>query len=272
MTFTFVVLCALIFASKGLAHELYIQVKEDTVTEELQIDILWGHIRDFLDQADHENYELYVRYPNGEVSTLPLEPIGVQARAYLKPSEHGEYLFWAVRKPSTYSPNDDDTILSKQMAKAVHQVGEGDSTVAAPTDLLLEIVPERSLRQFTTGTFYGTVYFEGSPSASINVSAYGPNGEVLEEITDENGVFALEFNSTGAWLIKANISSEETGSIDGTDYNRISQTSTLVINTKEAEGESADPGTDYVSLTFLFIIGLLLGSAVTLLFTKKKRT
>ncbi|WP_096201844.1 DUF4198 domain-containing protein [Bacillus sp. FJAT-45350] len=283
LTLLFSFLLLGVFIPTATAHELFIEVKEDYNSDEIQVDVLWGHLRDFLDNANHENYELFVRYPSGEVEQLPLESIGVQARAYLTPVEEGEYIFWAERKPSLYSPSEDVTILSKQMAKNVYQVGTGSQPDSEPIHMLLEVIPTNGLTTFSTGTFSGTVLYEGAASPTTLISAYGPNGEILETETNEDGTFELPFDSVGDWLVKANVQTDEEGQLDGEDYQQISRTSTLIINTttdeevSEAITPKADTSSETTTTTetstsiLTFIIGFLLGASVIFLAARKKR-
>lgn len=267
--FTIFILLLLI-PSKVFAHELFIQVKEGEASSELQVDVLWGHLRDFLDQANYEDYELYVRYPNGETELLELEKIGVQARAFVDADEEGEYVFWANRMPSTYTPGDGETRLSVQMAKATHQVGGANLTTDEPIGLLLEIVTEESLADFKTGKVKGSVLFEGEAIPDVTLNAYGPKGEHLEGVSAEDGTFEFNFQSNGEWLMKASVETEEAGSLEGEEYELIGRTSTLLVDTSASADDNL---TSINSLTMVavFVIGLLLGTAITFVCVKKKQ-
>ncbi len=274
LSFTFLaaIIFTLLLSPKAFAHELFIEVKEDRASGELQVDVLWGHIRDFLDQANYENYELYVREPDGNVKQLELEGIGVQARAHFNPQTEGEYVFWANRIPSTYTPGDGITRLSVQMAKHIVQVGDGPETSSQPVDLLLDIVPETSVKNFELGTFKAEVLLEGEPIADATVTAYGPNDEIFEGTTDSDGAFEFELTSNGQWLLKANIQTEESGTVNDVDYELTSRTSTLLLdNSNEVKSatQSENSSNPFTLITIL-IVGLLLGAALTFMFSKGK--
>lgn len=257
------------YAIDAHAHELYIQIEEDLDNNELKIEIIWGHIRDFVDQANHENYELFARYPNGEIIALELEQVGVFARSYLPISGNGEYIFWANRKPSVYSPSADESILSVQMAKAVYHVGKGSSSDNPLVDLTLEILPQENLGDFGDGEFQGYVLFDGSPAPSGTiVNAYGPQKEILEAKTDDSGAFSLTLNSHGLWLLKANVRTKEEGELNDTHYQEISRTSTLVFDTSSSAKNSSSPSVAMVLI--LLFTGVLLGSSGTFLIISKK--
>ncbi|MFN7251459.1 MAG: DUF4198 domain-containing protein [Anaerobacillus sp.] len=260
----------LIFAPKAFAHELFIQVQEDKASNELQIDVLWGHLRDFLDQANYENYELFVRYPSGEVEQLDLEKIGVQARAFIPATEKGEYVFWATRKPGTYTPDDGVTRLSLQMAKTVHQVGSGNETASEPVGLMLEIVPETSLGNFTKGKLKGKVLLESEPLAEATITAYGPDGELLEGVSANDGFFEFDLQSNGEWLIKASFQTEEAGILEDTEYELVGRTTTLLVDTTNpSANNAASTSTNPLSYIAVLIIGLLMGASITFISLKK---
>ncbi|MFV8828695.1 DUF4198 domain-containing protein [Alkalihalobacterium sp. APHAB7] len=232
--------------------------------------MLWGHIRDFIDAGNYENYKLQVRYPDATVETLPLEKIGVQARVYFQPTEEGEYVFWAERKPSTYTPDGGETQLSLQMAKTTFYKGDGGETSSQPTDLALEVIPTNSLKSFTTGVLQGQVLLEGEAVPDAAISAYGPQGEVLEGVSDADGHFELELSSRGEWLIKANVRTDDGGVLEDEDYTKTSRTSTFLINTENAESPSGSGDVSMWSLILTGLIALLVGSALTLLLTGRK--
>ena len=274
---TVLLVFTLFIGTSAFAHELWIEVEEAPEGGELKVDIMWGHIRDFLDRASYENYELFVRTPEGQVNQLELEGIGVQARAYVEAGQQGQYVFWALRNPGTFTPGNGITTLSVQKAKTVYQHGEGSGTAGEPVDMLLEIVPETDLTTFSGNEFKGIVLFEGSPAVSATISAYGPSDEVLESETSGDGHFELTLDSPGIWLIKANIASDEEGNYDGEDYGKVSRTSTLVFDSgrnpavpTQAAPVQAPTRPPISSMILPLIIGLLVGGAGTLLLVGKK--
>ena len=263
----------IIFAFPVSAHELWIQVdKEDS---ELKVEVLWGHIRDFLDNADHNDYQLFVRFPQGKVEELPLEGVGVQARAYLTPGEEGQYVFWAERVPSTFTPGGGVPTLSVQQAKTVFQVGEGPGTAETPAGMLLEIVPDTDLQAFSTGTFAGQVFLQDKAAAGANISAYGPGGETITVQTGQDGSFSISLDNPGLWLVKANVTSDEEGTLGQVQYEAVSRTATLVFASQDPQGSvgagnpSGGSSSNSTGVLFIvFISGLLLGAAGTF-FLKK---
>lgn len=272
------VLCfSLLMGTTAFAHELWIDVEEVPEGGELKVDVLWGHIRDFLDQANYEDYQLYVRTPGGQVNQLELERIGVQGRAYIDAAQQGQYVFWAIREPGTYTPGGGVTTLSVQKAKTIYQHGQGAGTAGEPVEMLLEIVPETDLTAFTGNEFKGTALFEGNPAPSAVISAYGPSGEVLETETSSEGQFEFNLQSSGIWLVKANISSVEEGNLDGQEYGMVSRTTTLVFDTgaktapSQAGSVQASTPTPILGMVLPLIIGLLIGGAGTLLLIGNKR-
>ncbi len=270
-----IILLVFLLSSSVSAHELWIEVAEEAGGNELKVEVLWGHIRDFLDRASHEDYQLFVRFPGGNVQELDLEGVGVIGRAYLVPQEQGEYVFWALRNPGTFTPGDGVTTLSVQLAKSVYQFGEGATTAEEPVDVLLEIVPTTDLSTFKSGNIEGTVLLEGNPAEGAALSAYGPGDRALEGSTDAGGNFELNLDVPGTWLIKANVSQEEEGTHGGDEYGRVSRTTTLVIDTEDSGTvPAAAPGTEAsgsspIMMGMIFIIGLLLGAAGTFFVTKK---
>lgn len=236
---------------------------------------MWGHIRDYLDQASYLDYELFVRTPSGQVTQLDLEGIGVQARSYYSPVEQGEYVFWALRRPGTFTPQGGISTLSIQQAKAVYHHGEGSGTANDPVEILLEIVPEIDLTIFPGNEFKGIVLFEGSPAASAVISAYGPSGEVFEGTTSAEGRFELTLGSPGVWLITTNIATYEFGNSNGVNYGRVSRTSTLLFDNERSFAmhmqDSSIQLSDRLSIFGMilpFIIGILVGGAGILFFFK----
>jgi len=280
----------LLFSPTASAHELFIQLDEQE--GELRVDVLWGHIRDYVDVATHEDYQLFVRDPNGDTEQLDMENIGVHARSYVPITEEGTYTFWATREPGTHSPEDGLTQQSIQMAKAVYSTGNGQSNTDESVDMDLEIIPTTELDHFTGGEFTGTIEFDGEPSTDTELIAYGPEGEVLDTTADDEGNFNFTLDSQGQWLIKGNLVVDEAGSLNGEDYDEIGYTSTLIIDTQE-EGsaeltepsdstnstesseltnstESSETTYSIWSLVAIGICGLLVGAAISLLFKKKK--
>ena len=271
-----IILLVLILSSSVSAHELWIEVTEQAGGEELKVEVLWGHIRDFLDQSNYEDYQLFVRFPEGSVEELELEGVGVIARAYLTPQEKGEYVFWAIRNPGTYTPGDGITTLSVQLAKSVYQFGAGPSTAGEPVDMLLEIIPTTDLSGFKSGKIEGTVLLNGTHAEGAVISAYGPGDRALEGKTGNQGNFELNLDIPGTWLIKANIAVDEDGKHGDEEYGRVSRTTTMVIDTEEtgtvaaAAPPASMSGTSPVMMGMVFIIGLLFGAAGTFFVTKKK--
>ena len=253
------------------AHEMWIEVKD--LEGEFRVEVFWGHIRDYLDSASHEDYELFVRYPDGSVEELETEGIGVQARAFINPREEGEYVFWALRNPGTFTPDGGLTTLSVQLAKSVFQYGSGPGTAAEPVDILLEIIPEVDLTDFGTGQFKGAVLMEGTPAESAIISAYGPQNRALEGISDSDGTFQLNLDLPGIWLIKANVADEDEGTHNGEDYAMISRTTTLLIDTGsdvETAASASGSGGSAEMMVLLLIAGILLGAAAVFLYQSKR--
>lgn len=276
--FCLVLVCmSLALGGVSSAHELWVEIEEVHGGDKLKIEVMWGHIRDFLDQASHEDYELFVRTPGGQVKELELEGIGVQGRTFLEAGETGQYVFWALREPGTYTPTDGVTTLSVQMAKTVYQHGDGPETAGKPVEMLLEIVPEKDVAAFPGGSFEGTVLLEGEPTAAA-ISAYGPSDKVLESESSADGSFELNMDSPGVWLVKASLSTREDGTHNGEEYSQVSRTTTLVLNVG-GESQSAPAVPDQASggtlpLTSMlapFFIGLLLGGAGMLFYTGNKQ-
>ncbi|GAB3801211.1 DUF4198 domain-containing protein [Virgibacillus kimchii] len=257
-----------IFSKETSAHELFIQVEEFPDSKELRVDVIWGHIRDFVDQADVEDLALYVQYPDENTEQLDLEAIGVQARSYVSITEDGTYTFWATREPSTYTPDDGVTQLSDQAAKLVHHVGGAGTSGNDTVEMELEIVPETETHSFSTGTFTGNILLNGELTESAIISAYGPEWEVLETTSDEDGQFELDFGSSGEWLIKANLELDESGTVDGEDYETHSFTSTFLIDTEQEQVDTNE--SSLFSLVGMLLSGLLIGAAVTIFIMRKK--
>ncbi|WP_239094006.1 DUF4198 domain-containing protein [Bacillus sp. B15-48] len=249
------------------AHELFIQVDENS--DELRVDVLWGHIRDYVSEADVEDFQLFVRYPNGETEQLDLEAVGVHFRAYVPTNEGGDYTFWAIREPGTYTPDDGVPQLSVHSAKVIVHVGEGSERADEAVDADLEIVPNSDVRHFSTGIFSGTVLMDGSVAQEAAITAYGPSGEIVEAVTNSNGEFELPFGSAGTWLIKTNVKIDEAGTLGDEDYELISRTSTLIVDTEQPSnsGSSNNIG----SLGAMLLIGLLVGGSVSMLALRKRQ-
>lgn len=268
--FTFALICLFSLSTTALAHELFIQIDEDQNSQELRVDIIWGHIRDVIDPANHENYTLFVRYPSGETTQLELQKAGVFARSYVPLDGAGEYIFWAMRNPSIYSPSEGVNLLSIQMAKTVYQVGDGATSNNPQVNLDLEIIPQIDLSDYSSGTFQGLVYREGSPvPAGTVVNAYGPNKEILEGVTDDQGSFSFELDSQGIWLIKANLRLDESGSLGDADYSGISMTTTLAIDTTT---DKAPNGPGILMVIILLLTGVLLGASGTFLILGSRKS
>ncbi|MUK88543.1 DUF4198 domain-containing protein [Ornithinibacillus sp. L9] len=265
-----IVVCSLfIYLPQVSAHELFIQVDEFEDSGELRVDILWGHIRDYVSESSPTDYQLFVRYPDGAVEQLNLEEAGVYSRAYVPIKKEGTYTFWALREKSTYTPEDEDvTQLSNHMAKIVHHVGNENTNTEEAVNMEFEIVPSTDISDFSTGSFSGNILLDNSAVSEATVIAYGPKHEILETTTDEKGSFQFELESEGKWLIRANLIEEESGSINGEDYDVISNTSTFLLDTSSDENEQ--PQTSNWSLVAMLVIGLLIGSAITLVFLRKK--
>jgi hypothetical protein len=242
-------------------------VEEFTDSEELRVDVIWGHIRDYTDIADTEDLSLYIQYPNGDTELLDLEGVGVLARAFVPIIEEGTYTFWAKREPSTYTPDSGITQLSSHTAKLIHHVGEATLSENGSIELDLEIVPETDTNNFATGTFTGTIYLDGKQADNAIISAYGPEWEVLETASDEEGIFELSFDSLGEWLIKANVELDEAGTLESEEYEIHSLTSTLLVDTEQ---EAETNPSSLFSLIGMLISGLLLGAAITIFVMRKR--
>ncbi|WP_163970482.1 DUF4198 domain-containing protein [Oceanobacillus halotolerans] len=250
------------------AHELYIEVEEFTDQEELRVDVLWGHIRDYVSEAEIEDYQLHVRYPSGDTEQLPLEAVGVHARAYVPIIEEGDYTFWATREASTYTPEEEDiTQLSLQTAKTIYQTGDNNTNADQAIDADFEIIPTSDISDFTTGTFEGVVYLDGEPSANASITAYGPNHEVLEGLTNEEGHFEFTFDSAGKWLLKSDLTLEEDGTLGEEAYEVTSHTSTLLVDTSIEQTENE---TNLIAMFAMLVVGLLFGASVAMFILKLK--
>lgn len=258
-SFFVVTIMCILFASTASAHELRVEAEHLRDIGEFRVDVHWGHIRDFNDPVDIEALSLHMRTPDGAVEELPLEAVGVHARAYVVPQQSGDYVFWAVRTPGIYVPEGQAPALSAQSAKTVLMYGEGPSTMIEATDLIFEIAPSRSNAAFETGTFEGVVLLNNEPVSDAVVTAYGPDGLHWEGTTASQGTFELELEAAGKWLIKANISIDETGEIEAGSYETISRTSTLLVDSVQAEADSAE--TNGIMMFVIFLIGLFLGAA-----------
>lgn len=248
---------------QSMAHELYIQPNQYNVEGEVTVNVFWGHLREFIDKGNAEDYELRVKKPNGEVEELSLEAIGVHARSIYTPTQNGEYVFFATRAPSVFTPDNGVPTKSVQMTKYVFGFGEGDSVSHLPVEIPFEIVAT----SFTDKEIKAKVLYEESTKADVIVTAYGPKGEVLEGTTDSNGEFAFSLSSNGEWLIKANYRFNEEGIINDRDYSAVSYTTTLIMdNTSNATAEQMDIGTKIL----LFVSGILIGAALAFLIRRKR--
>lgn len=225
-------LTVLLVASTALAHELWIEI--DYINGKLQADVSWGHVNEFYDPLNHEAVKLFVRYPNGQTEELKLQEAGDQARGSVTAKDKGEYVFWAMRNPSTFSPSDDVTRLSMQMAKTVFVHGEGPATSNAATALPLEIIPDAKLAGATVGgTFSGRALLEGQPFAGATVAIYGPDddGDTAKmATTGADGRINFSMPESGQWLVKVSGRVEEAGTLGDTAYNEVSRASTLYFN------------------------------------------
>jgi uncharacterized GH25 family protein len=275
-----VCLLVLLLSTTAAAHELWIEVEHKTATEQLRVDISWGHLRDFYDPVNIENLSLFVRYPDGQVAELVLEEAGVQGRAFVTPKGEGEYLFWALRKPGTFTPGDGITRLSIHSAKTAYLLGDGPATSSQPTDLPLEIVPAADISTISPGVFSGKVLFEGEPLPGAVVVAYGPDELSVSGETASDGSFKLDLPSAGKWLVKASFQVDEEGRLGEVDYARISRTSTLLFTLAEvaagtppaepapavSEPAVAEAGGVNSLAMLTFLVGLLLGAAAAFFF------
>jgi len=253
-----------LFLPAASAHELYIQVDEQD--NELRIDVLWGHIRDYVSDANKKDYQLYVRDPDGDTQELDMENVGVHSRAYVPLSSEGTYTFWAVRKPGTHEPEEGMTQLTNQYAKTIYYTGSGTTNIEEPAEMNLEIVPDGESDHFTTGQFEGKALFNGEPNTDIVLTAYGPEGEVLNTAPDKEGNFSFPFDTHGKWLIKGNIVFAEEGSINDIGYEEAGYTSTLLVDLQEDEL----PAYNVWSLFTAAIAGIFIGASFILLLIKKK--
>lgn len=277
--FAFFLIFTLLFAGTAFAHELWIEVKYKAADDELQADIFWGHFGDFVDNANADNYTMFVRYPDGQTEELAVEKQGMQGRSYMTPKGEGEYVFWALRKPSTRTAEDGITRLSVQLAKTVVVVGEGPATSTEETGMPFEIMPLSGLPT-VPGPFSGKVLLDGEPSAGMDVSAYGPDGATLQATTAEDGTFGLTIPVAGSWLVKVSGQFAEEGTLDEVQYTETGKTSTIGFSVPE-EANSASPvmtaasagtaafgGSDSI---LTFFTGLFLGAAAALFFKQRKK-
>lgn len=277
--FIFLISMGMIFSvnsSPAHAHELWLEAHQQQGGE-LRLDIFWGHLRDFIDRANYEQYELYVKHPHGEIEQLPLEGIGVLGRSYFNPREDGEYIFWAERTPSIYSPAENINTLSVQVAKLIYLHGEAE-TSGSLVETALEIVPETHQQHWHVGDFHGVVFMEGTQAGQVQIHAYGPQDTTVETITQDDGSFTVSLDKPGVWLIKASFVEDEAGEYNGESYDQISRATTLLVHVADAHdnhhGESTKGVNESASIWtqwILFISGGLIGAAITLFFLRKGR-
>lgn len=278
-----VCLLLMLLAAPAAAHELWIEVEHKEAAGQLRVDLSWGHLRDFYDPVNIENLSMFVRYPDGQVAELELEEAGVQGRAFVTPKGEGEYLFWALRKPGTFTPGDGITRKSIHSAKTVYILGEGQATSSEPTDLPFEIVPSAAISTISPGAFSGKVLFEGEPLPGAVIAAYGPNEISVSGKTAPEGSFSINLPSAGKWLVKASFQVDEKGALGEVDYAKISRTSTLLFTLAEevvsappaqiappVSEQTVDSAGGANSLMILtFIAGLLLGAAAAFFFASR---
>lgn len=264
--FFIVVGMLIIFAPTLSAHELYIEIDEVSEGEELRVDVLWGHIRDYVSEVNLDDYQLHVRYPSGDMEQLDLEAVGVHARAYVPIDEEGSYTFLATKNPGTHSPEEGVTQLSIRMAKVIHQVGDDTSAAEEPVEIDLQMVPDSGASIATIGEFSGTVLMNGEPEPDAAVTAYGPDGEVLEGTSDDNGAFGFTFDSEGKWLLKTNVIHDEPGELNDEAYEEVSHTSTLLLDIEQLD----DNDISMWALAAALLAGLLIGASIPLFFLKRR--
>ena len=237
------ILCSLFlfFNAVSYGHEVWIEVSEsDAGTEakaELEVSLFWGHFPDDLDAVEVEAYELSVRRPDGEVEELELEPDEKKLSASYLPPSHGQYVFWAVRRPSTFAPADGPLTLSIQTAKAVYDVPAFCST-EEPVEKAIEIVPKSDMKGFKGGYAEFKVLLDGQPAPDAAVNLYGTDGTELSESSDQDGIFGFDIPPGRRWLVKANLREEDTGEVDGDEYEAVSRTATLCLTSEEAPLEA----------------------------------
>jgi len=278
-----VCLLLMLLAAPATAHELWIEVEHKEAAGQLRVDLSWGHLRDYYDPVNIENLSMFVRYPDGQVAELELEEAGVQGRAFVTPKGDGEYLFWALRNPGTFTPGDGITRMSIHSAKTAYILGDGPATSTQPAELPFEIVPSAAIGTIFTGAFSGKVLFEGEPLPGAVIAAYGPEDISVSGETAPDGSFSINLPSAGKWLVKASFQVDEKGTLGEVDYAKISRTSTLLFTlaeevvsappaqpappVSEPVAESAGGANSLMILTF--IAGLLLGAAAALFFASR---
>lgn len=278
-----VCLLLILLAAPATAHELWIEVEHKEAAGQLRVDLSWGHLRDYFDPVNLENLSLFVRYPDGQVAELELAEAGVQGRAFVTPKGEGEYLFWALRKPGTFTPGDGITRMSIHSAKTAYILGDGPATSSQATDLPFEIVPSAAIDTISPGVFSGKVLFEGEALADAVIAAYGPNEISVNGKTAPDGSFSINLPSAGKWLVKASFQVDEAGTLGEVNYAKISRTSTLLFMLAEAAASTppaqpappvsepvADSAGSANSLMILtFVAGLLLGAAAAFFFASR---
>ncbi|ARK30646.1 DUF4198 domain-containing protein [Halalkalibacter krulwichiae] len=250
---------------KASASEIYIQVKEIIATNELQVDLLHGHIRDYVTEIDINDLKLYVLDPNEEIQSLPLEQVGVQARAYVPISIEGNYTFWAMYQPKPPYAEQEDNPPTTAITKQIYPVGTKADFSQQSLELPLEVIPTVSIESFTEGKFTGEVLFNETALNDTAIMAFGPNEEVLEVTTNEKGEFEFIFDSVGIWLLKTNIEAEDTD-----DEIESTFTSTFVIDTSltQPPPEPA-PNRTWIYVT-IFLVGGAVGACGVILLLKHR--
>ena len=238
--FMVVIIFSLISGRSVFAHEVWLEVDGDLEEgSELQIDVTWGHFGGEVEELNHEDYSLFVMTPDEGIQEIELEEDGLHARGYYTPSSEGEHIIYAKRDAGTYSPEEGLVINNIHMGKVILPVGADEEIYFESVDLPLDIVPEMSSIDFIEGTFEGKVLLEGDPVEGANISAYGPDDETLMEESDSEGKFSLELADEGRWLVKANVSMEDSGTLNGEEYNEVSKTVTMLVDREQLQQVAA---------------------------------
>ncbi len=228
--------------SVSYGHEVWIEVGESNVAADgadFDVSLYWGHFPDDLDAIDSDAYALYVRRPDGEVEELELEPDEKRLTGSYVPPSNGQYVFWAVRRPSTFAPADGPITLSIQTAKTVHDVPAHSGT-RQPVEKAVEIVPNNDLRGFKGGYAEFQILLDGQPAPNAAVSLYGTDGTELSTRSEQDGVVGFNIPSGGQWLVKANLRGDEAGDLDGEEYDAVSRTATLLLSSDKGSPQTAD--------------------------------
>ncbi|UMZ72689.1 DUF4198 domain-containing protein [Natranaerofaba carboxydovora] len=238
--FMVVTLFSLISGGSVFAHEVWLEVDGDLEEgSELQIDVMWGHFGDEVEELNYEDYSLYVMTPDKEVQEIEVEEEGLHGRGYFTPSTEGEHIIYTKRKPSVYSPGEGQMINNMHMGKTILPIGVGEKIYSENVDLPLDIIPEMSSKDLSEGNFEGKVLLEGDTVEGANVSAYGPDDEAMMEESDSEGGFSFNLGDEGRWLIKANVSMEDSGTLDGEEYNEVSKTVTMLVDREKLQHVAA---------------------------------